>query len=149
MDAIDRTLAALLVADARATYQDLSAAVHLSANSVADRVRRLRRIGVVTGYHANLGLTALGRTLTALTDVRLKDDVDRSGFEQQLGGVRQVLGAAHTTGSYDYQLQLACTGADDLEHAVGRLRDLGARDVHSRIVLREIALDPVRLLTDP
>ena len=147
MDDIDRTLLRLLIGDARATYQELSHAVHLSANSVADRVRRLRRSGVLAGYHARLGLSALGRTLLAYTDVLLRDDVDRTRFERDLADVEQVIGAAHTTGVYDYQLHLACTGTDDLERAGTALRGIGARELHSRIVLRSISLDPARLLS--
>ncbi len=42
MDQIDRTLVRLLHQDARSTYQDLGREVRLSANTVAERVRRLR-----------------------------------------------------------------------------------------------------------
>ena len=42
MDAIDRVLIKELLGDARVTYQELGRAARLSANTVADRVRRLR-----------------------------------------------------------------------------------------------------------
>ena len=120
--------------------------MHLSATSVADRVRRLLADGVVTGFHARVGLPALRRSLVAYTDVRLRDDLDRDAFEASLAEVGQVAGPAHVTGAYDYQLELACTGTDDLERAVAALRERGARELHSRIVLRAIPLDPGRVL---
>ncbi len=146
MDATDRALVRVLLADGRTSYQDLARAVHLSANSVADRVRRLLAGGVISGFHARVGLPAIGRTLVAYTDVRLRDDLDRGTFEERLREVGQVVGAAHVTGAYDYQLELACTGTDDLERAVAALRERGARELHSRIVLRAIPLDPGRVL---
>ncbi|MGW1291202.1 Lrp/AsnC family transcriptional regulator [Streptomyces sp. NPDC002586] len=54
MDRIDRQILALLLVDGRATYQELGRQVRLSANTVADRVRRLQSAGVVRGYRAEL-----------------------------------------------------------------------------------------------
>jgi Lrp/AsnC family leucine-responsive transcriptional regulator len=144
MDDLDRTLATALVHDGRLSFQELARTVHLSANSTAERVRRLRQTGVISGYHAELSLAGLGRTLDALSDIKLKDDIDR-----HLADVPQVLSATHTTGEYDYQLRLACTGTDDLETVVDDLRWLGAREIHSRIVLGEVRFDPTRLLRSP
>ncbi|MGC8513267.1 MAG: Lrp/AsnC family transcriptional regulator [Acidimicrobiales bacterium] len=146
MDDIDRQLVRLLVADARLSYQELARMVLLSANSTADRVRRLRQSGTIAGYHAELDLASVGRTLHALTDVKLKEHVGREDFEDALEGVPQVLSAMHTTGEFDYQLRIACTGTADLQNLVDTVRRLGAREVQSRIVLGERRFDPTRLL---
>lgn len=129
------------------TYQELARAVRLSANAVAERIRRLRHSGLLRGYHADLDLRVLGRTLIALTDVRLRDDVSGRDFEQSLHAVPQVVSAAHTTGEYDYQLRIACTDPAELEHVVDILKHgHGARQLRSRVILSEIDLDPSRLL---
>lgn len=134
------------MADGRMTYQELGRLVHLSANSVADRVRRLRQSGLLRGFHAELNLERLGRTLLALSDTKLHADVDRLEFERELVAIPQVLAATHTTGEYDYQIRVACTDTQDLEQVVDRLRALGVREIHSRIVLGEVLFDPARLL---
>jgi Lrp/AsnC family leucine-responsive transcriptional regulator len=146
MDEIDRRLVTELVGDGRCSYQELGRLVHLSANSVADRVRRLRRSGVVSGFHAELGLAAVGRTLLALSDTKLHPEVDRIGFERELAEVPQVLAATHTTGEYDYQIRLACRDTEELESVVDRLRALGVREIHSRIVLSEVTFRGTGLL---
>lgn len=146
LDAVDRQLVTELVHDGRLSYQQLARAVHLSANSTADRVRRLSQTGVISGYHAEMDLTTIGHHLGALSDVKLRDDVDRATFEAALVGLPQVLDAIHTTGEYDYQLRLACSGTLDLERVVDGLRQLGTREVHSRIILGQIRYDPTRLL---
>lgn len=145
-DDVDRQLVNALVADGRMTYQELGRAVHLSANSVADRVRRLRGSGLLAGFHAELDLERLGRTLVALSDTKLHADVDRLDFERELAAIPQVLAATHTTGEYDYQIRVACTDTQDLEQVVDRLRAMGVREIHSRIVLGEVRFDPTRLL---
>jgi DNA-binding Lrp family transcriptional regulator len=48
-DATDERIVGLLVRNARASYRDLGAAVGLSANAVAQRVRRLEAEGVLRG----------------------------------------------------------------------------------------------------
>jgi Lrp/AsnC family leucine-responsive transcriptional regulator len=146
VDEIDRTLLAALIDDARLSYQQLATEVHLSSNSTADRVRRLRATGVIAGYHAELNLAVLGRSLHSLTDVKLKESVDRRDFERDLAAVVQVLSAVHTTGEFDYQLRIVSANTDELQSVLDILRQIGARDVQSRIVLGEIDFNPARLL---
>jgi len=147
MDAIDRQLVKLLLADARTTYQDMGRAVRLSANTVAERVRRLRGVGVIRGYHADLDPAALGRGLTLLSDIRLREGVDRAEFERGLSTVAQVLSAMRLTGEYDYQLRIVCTDAQEFETVIDLLkRDHGVRELRSRLLLHEVPLGSHRLL---
>jgi Lrp/AsnC family transcriptional regulator, leucine-responsive regulatory protein len=147
VDDIDRDILGALVADGRLTYQELARTVRLSANAVAERVRRLRDSGLLRGYRAELDLRVLGRTLVALTDVRLREETLGRDFERSLADVPQVVWAAHTTGEYDYQLRIVCADPGELELVVEELkREHGARELRSRVVLREIDLDPARLL---
>ncbi len=147
MDAIDRDLLTALVHDGRMTYQELARTVRLSANAVAERIRRLKETGLLLGYHAHLDPRVLGRSLRALTDVRLREGVSGAEFESGLRTVPQVVSAAHITGDYDYLLDIACVDPPELEFVVELIkREHGARELRSRIVLRDIELDPARIL---
>jgi Lrp/AsnC family leucine-responsive transcriptional regulator len=146
VDDIDRALLVALSDDGRLSYQQLAALVNLSANSTADRVRRLRQSGILAGFHAELDLAALGHTLHSLTDINLKESVDRHEFERDLHGVPQVLSALHTTGGLDYQLRIVSRNTDELQSVLDTLQRLGTRDVQSRIVLGETTYDTSRLL---
>jgi Lrp/AsnC family leucine-responsive transcriptional regulator len=147
VDTIDRQLITVLLHDARASYQELGRAVRLSANRVADRVRRLRASGVLRGYHAEVDLTALGRGLTLLSDVRLRETMDRREFERDLRAVPQVIAAMRLTGEYDYQLRVVCADAAEFEVIIDQLkRDHGVRELRSRLLLHEVHLGVERLL---
>ncbi|EST19037.1 Lrp/AsnC family transcriptional regulator [Streptomyces roseochromogenus] len=147
MDRIDRQILSILLSDGRATYQELGRQVRLSANTVADRVRRLQAVGVVRGYRAELNLAAFGRGMELLSDIRLREGVDRQAFEAQLHQVPQVVGAMRLTGDYDYQLRVACTDAREFETVIDRLKaDLGVRELRSRLLLHEVPLGPDRVL---
>lgn len=69
MDAVDRRLLEELQRDARLSFNELSRRVSLSSPAVAERVRRLERDGVLTGYHAHVNLDRIGRKVTALVQV--------------------------------------------------------------------------------
>ncbi len=146
MDDIDRSLLEALIDDARLSYQQLADQVHLSSNSTADRVRRLRQSGVLAGYHAEIDLAKLGYTLHSLTDAKLKDAIDRFDFERDLRNVPQILSAVHTTGEFDYQLRIVSSSTNELETVGDTLRQMGARDIQSRIVLGETKYNSARLL---
>ncbi|WP_435271368.1 Lrp/AsnC family transcriptional regulator [Streptomyces sp. 1222.5] len=141
MDHIDRQLLVLLLHDGRATYKELGRQVRLSANTVADRVRRLQEVGVIQGYRAELNLEAFGRRMQMISDIRLRDDMDRQVFEAQLDQVPQVISAMRLTGDYDFQLRLACIDAREFETVIDRLKaELGVRELRSRLVLHEVSL---------
>jgi Lrp/AsnC family transcriptional regulator, leucine-responsive regulatory protein len=147
VDDIDRSLMRLLIQDARRTYNQLSREVRLSANSVADRVRRLHSSGVIARFRAELNPAALGRELNMVADIRLREDVDRRRFEQGLQSVRQVVAGARMTGEYDYQLRFACVGPAEYETIVDQLkRDHGVREIRSRLLLHDIVIDVGNLL---
>ncbi|MFI9169773.1 Lrp/AsnC family transcriptional regulator [Streptomyces lincolnensis] len=147
MDRIDRELLALLLRDGRATYQELGRQVRLSANTVADRVRRLGATGVIRGYRADLNLEAFGRGMEMISDIRLAEGVDRTAFEAQLRDVPQVISAMRLTGDYDYQLRMSCTDAREFEAVIDRLKaELGVRQLRSRLVLHEVSLGLDRIL---
>lgn len=143
LDDIDRDLLRLLVADGRATYQELAREVRLSANTVADRVRRLRAAGVVRGYRAELDPDKMGRRLAMVSEIRLGETVVRHDFEASLREVPQVVAGSRLTGDYDYELRVLCRDAAEFELFVDRLREHhGVIAIRSRMVLHDLPIDP-------
>ncbi|WP_409308910.1 Lrp/AsnC family transcriptional regulator [Pectobacterium sp. B1J-3] len=63
LDAIDRKILGALAEDAGRSYTELSNIVNLSAPAVHDRVKRMKRDGVIKGTVAVLDGCKLGRTL--------------------------------------------------------------------------------------
>jgi Lrp/AsnC family leucine-responsive transcriptional regulator len=150
MDAIDRQLVALLLEDARMTYQELGRAVRLSSNTTADRVRRLRSSGVIQGYHAALDYRTMGRPLNLISDLRLREGYDNDEFHRNLATIPQIIEAFRMTGEYDYQIRLACTGTDEFEHILGILKfEHGVREVRTRLLLHDIPVPAARILDLP
>jgi Lrp/AsnC family leucine-responsive transcriptional regulator len=137
MDELDSAILRILREDARVSWRDLGAAVGLSANAAADRVRRLRRAGIITGFAAHVDPAAGGRRLEALISVTLLPGTDSDEFgtlSDKLTPVNEVL---HLAGTPDYQLRAACRDTAELDSLLRTLRlKLGVADTDTKIILR-------------
>ena len=137
MDQTDSEILGLLREDGRLSWRDLGAKVGLSANAAADRVRRLRREGVVTGFSAIVDPAAGGRRLEALVGVTLTHGVDSDQFAVDADKLEPVTEVLHLAGAPDYQLRVACRDTAELDILLRTLRvRLGASDTETKIVLR-------------
>ena len=139
MDKIDREILRVLQTDGRCSFTDLGQAVHLSANAAADRVRRLLESGAIVGIHAVVDPAALGLTIEAQIDVKLRPTTTAEAFERAIRDVPQVSTATLVTGSFDYSLRVACSDRADLAAVTETIRErAGAQETYSRIILREV-----------
>jgi Lrp/AsnC family leucine-responsive transcriptional regulator len=137
VDPIDSEILRLLRADGRLSWRDLGAAVGLSANAAAERVRRLRAAGVITGFTALVDPASGGRTLQALVGVTLAAGVDSDAFANEVAQLEQVTEVLHLTGAPDYQLRVACRDTAELDALLRTLRlRHGAADTDTTIILR-------------
>ena len=70
LDETNRLLLAELHADPRMTMSELARRAGMSAPAVTERVQRLERAGVITGYRMDVSPAALGFPVTAFVRVR-------------------------------------------------------------------------------
>ena len=145
IDSIDEEILRTLDLRGRASYMEIAAEVALSPNAVAERVRRLVHLNVISGFSAVIDPASLGMGLSAYIDVKLQRDRSADDFERVLEKLDGVLSYTLTTGQYDYTLRVACRDQADLVRIVEHLRTVaGAADTYSRIVLREKRLPVMR-----
>ena len=141
MDKIDREILGLLARDGRLSFRELAESVHLSANAVAERYRRLRDNGTIVSVRAQIDPAALGRNLEAQIEVKLEAGTTALAFETSLRHIPQIVAATLMTGSFDYAIRVACTDRKELMEVTETLRRQGGvRETYTRLVLREIAL---------
>ena len=148
LDGTDMRILSLLVDNARASFTELGHDVGLSANAVAQRVRRLETSGVIRGYQALIDPAVGGPGLSAVVLVQIAIDVDAPAIEAALTAIPAVVEVIDLAGSVDYELRLRCAGQDELYEAVQAVRALpGITAMQTRPVLREVLRrDPGRLV---
>ena len=119
-DPADLILVRELQRDGRQTNRALAKAANLAPSTTLSRVRELERSGAIDGYHADVNLSALGRTLQAMVFVRLqpKSDDVISGFLEHMWSLPETVGLHLITGVEDAVIHLATADADDLQRVV-------------------------------
>jgi len=70
LDDTDRKIIGQLISDGRVSFAELGRRVNLSSPAVAERVQRLERAGVITGYRAEIDPRLIGYPLTAIVRVK-------------------------------------------------------------------------------
>ncbi|MDP2234531.1 MAG: Lrp/AsnC family transcriptional regulator [Actinomycetota bacterium] len=118
MDALDYAALSRLMWDGRVSWSDLGADLGLAATSAAERVRKLEREGVITGYAALVDPVALGADLTAFVSISLDATQARAGFLEAARGMDEVAEIHHVAGEDDYLLKVRCAGTRGLEWLV-------------------------------
>jgi Lrp/AsnC family leucine-responsive transcriptional regulator len=107
LDRYDRTILAVLQKDGRIAITALAEKVGLSPNATAERMRRLQREEIITGFRATLNPAALGRGLTAFVEVRL-DRTSSEVFDDFARVIRRMDGVEEchmVAGGFDYLLK--------------------------------------------
>jgi DNA-binding Lrp family transcriptional regulator len=116
LDRADVAILATLKTNARISNKDLAAAVGLAPSTCLERVRRLREMGAIRGFHADVDLPMLGFGLQAMIAVRLQRhsrDVVTS-FREYVLGLAEVRAIYHVAGADDYLVHIAARDADHL-----------------------------------
>ncbi|HEX7354582.1 MAG TPA: Lrp/AsnC family transcriptional regulator [Mycobacteriales bacterium] len=127
MDAVDQKILTALLANGRATWAELGRHVGLSAPTVADRVARLERDGVITGYRAVVAPHAVGLGVSALVGVYEREGTDGERLVEQLRGLPEIEDCWFVAGDEELVVRLRVADVDALERALAVLR--GVRGV--------------------
>lgn len=116
LDPVDRRIVQELLADARITNAQLAEKVGVAPSTALLRTRQLTERGVISGYHAELNLAAIGRSVQALISVQLKghnrEEIDR--FTSRVPALPEVVATFHVSGSVDYLIHLAVPDTESL-----------------------------------
>ncbi|MCA0943085.1 Lrp/AsnC family transcriptional regulator [Yangia mangrovi] len=149
LDEIDRKLLRELQKNARASHQELSERVGLSASPCARRIRRLEAEGYITGYSARIDEEKLGFGFSVFISVRLDRQIDDrlEAFETEVRRCREIVDCWLMTGSFDYLLRISVRDLTEYERFLtGRLTKLpGVASLESSIPIRRVKYQPARL----
>ena len=138
-DPVDERILRLLVRNARASWREVGDEVGLSANAVAQRVKRLETDGWVRGYTAQLDPALDGGATDAVVLLTTATHVANGDIEQRMTAMPEVVEVLDLAGAVDYQVRVRVAGPPELYDVVNRLRALpGVTSIETRPVLREV-----------
>ncbi|HYT29717.1 MAG TPA: Lrp/AsnC family transcriptional regulator [Actinomycetota bacterium] len=135
MDERDRVIIEALQRDARATFADVGREAGLAASSVHERVRKLERAGVITGYRAEVHPESLGLFVTALVSVTPLDARQPDDLPERVTEFPEVEDCHSVAGDENYILKVRTRTTPDLEDFLRRLREKANVQTRTTIVL--------------
>ena len=117
LDRLDRQIAGALRANARRSNREIARQLGIADSTCHDRVRRLQEEGVITGYHAEIDLAAVGRSVQAIIAVRLQPKTRKAveDFRDMVTRLDDVLAVFVVTGGDDFLVQVAVPTTRALE----------------------------------
>jgi Lrp/AsnC family leucine-responsive transcriptional regulator len=131
LDSIDAAILRELSTDARIARAELARRVGLSAPSVADRIRRLEDIGVITGYGARIEPARLGYGLTILIRARPLPG-EMNNMVEAIRATPQIVKCERVSGDDCFVARAHVRDVSEMEAVIDRLVRFGA--THSSIV---------------
>ncbi|CAM3763326.1 winged helix-turn-helix transcriptional regulator [Bordetella tumulicola] len=142
LDRIDLKILDILQRDGRISITDLAERISLSATPCSERVKRLEREGVITGYHARVDPAALGRNLLVFLEIKLSaksgDVFDK--VKQELLYVPEVMECHLVSGDFDYLVKARLTEMNEYRRLLGAIlkRLPASAESRSYVVMEEI-----------
>ena len=137
MDAIDKTIISLLQAEGRTSCEKISSIVGLSISAVNERIKRLQKQGVITGWGANICPQKIGLDILSFVQVLLGERCDEKGFLNEIDKIPEILECHHITGEWSYLLKVRCRNITHFETILGeKLKPIpGILRTHTLIAL--------------
>jgi Lrp/AsnC family transcriptional regulator, leucine-responsive regulatory protein len=146
LDDINRRLLAELSADPRIGMSALARRVKMSAPAVSERVQRLERAGVITGYRLQVDPAALGLPVTAFARIRPVAG-QLSKIAELARSLPQVSECHRITGEDCFLIKLHAPSVADLETLLDQFLAYG-QTVTSIVVSTPVPPRPLRIETD-
>ena len=120
LDDVDRQLMAELARDARLPNNALAERVGIAPSTCSMRLRRLKDVGAIRGFHAELAPEALGLPIQAMVAVRVQPNARATigDYTSKLARLPGVLNVYFLAGSVDFLVQVAAASPDALREFV-------------------------------
>ena len=115
LDDTDRQLLMLLQEDDRQSLAALSEKIGVAVSTINDRIKRLVRSGMITGFHARIAPESVGLNLLAFIMVSWSNPKVEASFLERVKASPDVLECHHVTGAWNYLLKVRVGTTRDLE----------------------------------
>jgi Lrp/AsnC family transcriptional regulator, leucine-responsive regulatory protein len=119
LDQVNRQLLRELAAEPRIAMSALARRVGMSAPAVSERIQRLERAGVITGYRVDISPTALGLPVTAF--VRIRPTAGQLPKIAQLAKDTPEVSECHRISGEDcFLIKVHAAAVEDIEKTLDR-----------------------------
>jgi Lrp/AsnC family leucine-responsive transcriptional regulator len=142
LDKLDRHILRILQQEGRISMKDLGERVGLSVTPCIERVKRMERDGVISGYYARVDPAAVGAKLLVFVEITLnqKSATAFEQFRREVLRIPEVQECHLVSGDFDYLIKARIHEMAEYRKLLGdMLLELpGAAQSKSYVVMEEI-----------
>ncbi|MFW5730573.1 MAG: Lrp/AsnC family transcriptional regulator [Desulfonatronovibrionaceae bacterium] len=139
IDEKDAVILNLLQENCRISNAEMARQMGMAPSAVLERVRKLEKKGVITGYQPRLDPRVLGLSLTVLTMVKTEETVGSTGIGEKLARIPAIQEVYFTAGEYSYMIKARVADTEALTRLLTEMgRVPGIKDSRTTFVLETI-----------
>jgi Lrp/AsnC family leucine-responsive transcriptional regulator len=141
LDKIDHHILSILQEDARIVMKDLAEQVGLSLTPCIERVKRMERDGVITGYHARVSPQAMGLQILVFVEITLHQKSEKAfdRFRRAMMGIPEVMECHLVSGDFDYLIKARIPEMSEYRRLLGEILHVAdAGQSKSYVVMEEL-----------
>lgn len=148
LDDRDIKILATLSREGRISKSDLAKRVNLSPTPCWERLSRLEKAGIISGYHADIELKHVGPQVSVFVMIELENHRSTTfqAFEQAIEGYDEIMSCWALGGGFDYLLHVITRDIDSYQRLID---DLLARRAGLARYFTYIVTKPVKHSTVP
>lgn len=155
LDNYDLKILLTLQREGRMTKLKLAETISLSPSACWERLLRLEQNGVIRGYHAEVDLDRLVKSVTVLVELTLKHHraYDFTRFERVIREQAEILECFATGGGVDYVLKIVTRDIESYQRLIDQLllADIGIDRYFTYVVTKQVKRSngfPIECLLD-
>ncbi len=146
LDDRDLKILSILREEGRISKAALAERVNLTAAPCFERLKRLEKAGIITGYHADVALKKIASHIVVFMAVELERHRAESFqiFERQVQNFDEIVACWAVGGGFDYILQIVTRDIDSYQRLVDHLLEsgLGLARYFTYVVTKPVKLSP-------
>lgn len=142
LDATDYEILRTLKTSARDSYREVAAKVGLSPASLIERVKRLEKSGVLTGYTAKVNYFKMGMEYMGVVHIGISHGALLK-VQEQISKLRGVVAVYDVTGEYDSIAIILCRNRAEFSALLKKLLNIPNVESTNTHVVLNVVKDPV------
>lgn len=147
LDALDKKILELVIADARITFLEVARACNVSGAAIHQRIQKLTNIGILKGSQFNIDPEKIGYETCAFIGLYLKDPEKFDDVVEELRKIPEVVECHYTTGGYDMFIKLYAYNNHHLLNVIhDKLQPLGLSRSETIISFNEAINRPITIV---
>ena len=124
LDSIDKKISEILQANARTPVKDIAAEVFLSSPAVSNRIEKMEKAGIITGYHAQINYRLFDYHIKAFINLEV-EPYQKKEFYPFIQAIPNVIECNCVTGDYAMLIEVAFQSTVQLDHFINELQHFG------------------------